>query len=92
MSWLGRLIRSWREREPDPAWAPTGVRQIFSGYDQAKPRAAARRALELDAQQRALAQQRAGIGVVITPEMAKRLRDIWDAEDATTADPRKAGR
>jgi hypothetical protein len=60
MSWLLRLVRRWRERQADPAWAPTGVRQVFSGYDQAKAGAAARRALALEVQQRDLAQARAG--------------------------------
>jgi hypothetical protein len=58
--WIRRLIRRWRERHADPAWQPTGYRYSFRGYDSSKPSLAARRARELDAQQRALAQARAG--------------------------------
>jgi hypothetical protein len=61
VSWLQQLIRRWRERHADPAWAPTGVRQVFTGYDQTKPNLAARRARECELEQRALAQARAGI-------------------------------
>jgi len=37
----------WRDRRhPDPAWKPTGIRQIYSGFDEGKATAAARRAFD----------------------------------------------
>ena len=73
MTWLGRLIRRWRERAPDPAWAPTGVRQVFVGYDQAKPGQAAQRADALALHRRDLAQQRAGLATpAIITDIAER--------------------
>ena len=35
----------WRHIDiPDKAWQPTGIRQIYSGYDEQKAEAAAKRA------------------------------------------------
>jgi hypothetical protein len=60
MTWWQQLIRRWRERRPDPAWHPTGIRQVFSDYDDRKPIAAAQRAADADRQRRQQAQIRAG--------------------------------
>jgi hypothetical protein len=60
MTFLQQLIRRWRERHVDAAWAPTGYRYSFRGYDSSKPSLAARRARECEVEQRALAQARAG--------------------------------
>src|SRR4249920_2953864 len=52
MTFLQQLIRRWRERHVDTAWAPTGYRYSFRGYDSSKPSLAARRARECEVEQR----------------------------------------
>jgi hypothetical protein len=46
VTWLAHWIRRWRNR-PDRAWKPTGIRQIYTGYDAAIAEAATRRRREL---------------------------------------------
>ena len=37
---IGRLLRWYLDRH-DPAWAPTGTRSVFTGYDEVKASAGA---------------------------------------------------
>lgn len=50
--------RSWRATLRDPAWAPTGVRQAFSGHDETLAWRSAMRAAIVDEQRRFLAANR----------------------------------
>jgi hypothetical protein len=70
----GQAARSWRRDLPDEAWKPTGIRQVYSGYDQTKAEAAARRSPLRQALKRELAGDDAPINGEPTDQASARNR------------------
>jgi len=70
-----RPLISRRENEHDPAWQPTGIRQIYAGHDQAQGERGLKAAARRDALVRRAAaiKSRPSVTAKVTPISARRV-------------------
>ena len=83
--------KTWRATQRDAAWAPTGIRQRFTGSDPALAERASTRAAIVSQQQRLLAATRTGPSrtapVAISKKRAR--RKAWLAPNVTDINTRR---
>jgi hypothetical protein len=81
--------RTWPAEVRDPAWAPSGIRQTFAGYDEALAERAATRAAIVGEQRQLLAANRTGPtrGEPVGKKRARRGK--WRAANVTDINTRR---
>jgi hypothetical protein len=80
--------KTWSATVRDNAWAPTGIRQSFRGYDPALAARASTRAAIVSEQQKLLAASRTGPTRTPAPKRRAR-RKVWTAQNVTDINTRR---